>query len=91
MSPPRNLIGLRYPLLALLALCAGCGTSPPASMPENLTFPAGFYFGTATAGFQVEMGCPTIDPAECEDRNSDDAQTGHSGIIQEIAASDAID
>lgn len=35
------------------------------------TFPEGFLFGTATAGFQVEMGCPTIPAEECEDRNSD--------------------
>lgn len=35
------------------------------------TFPRGFRFGTATAGFQVEMGCPTLAPAQCEDRNSD--------------------
>jgi beta-glucosidase/6-phospho-beta-glucosidase/beta-galactosidase len=35
------------------------------------TFPDDFLFGTATAGFQVEMGCPTLPPEECEDRNSD--------------------
>jgi beta-galactosidase len=47
---------------ALLALgCAG----------EDLTFPKGFLFGTATAGFQVEMGCPKLPRAECEDPNSD--------------------
>ena len=39
--------------------------------PEVLSFPDGFVFGTATAGFQVEAGCPTVDPAVCEDRNSD--------------------
>lgn len=48
---------------------AGCKAPPPPA--EELSFPAGFHFGTAVAGFQVEMGCPTIDPAECEDRNSD--------------------
>ena len=33
-------------------------------------FPDGFLFGTATAGFQVEMGCPTLGD-ECTDSNSD--------------------
>ncbi len=46
------------------------------AMPEPdaggaLTFPEGFLFGTATAGFQVEMGCPTMPAEACEDRNSD--------------------
>lgn len=35
------------------------------------TFPPGFAFGTAIAGFQVEMGCPTLPAALCEDRGSD--------------------
>ena len=39
--------------------------------PESLLFPEGFLFGTATAGFQVEAGCPTIAPEDCEDRSSD--------------------
>src|SRR5260370_34778247 len=56
---------LRSLLLALAV--AGCG-GPPA---EDLSFPQGFLFGTAIAGFQAEMGCPTVDPAQCEDRNSD--------------------
>lgn len=34
-------------------------------------FPTSFGFGSATAGFQVEMGCPTLAAARCEDRNSD--------------------
>lgn len=33
--------------------------------------PNGFLLGTAIAGFQVDMGCPTIAPEECEDRHSD--------------------
>src|SRR5260221_5999434 len=48
----------------LLCLCAcACG--------EDLAFPPGFLFGTAIAGFQVEMGCPTVPAAQCEDRASD--------------------
>jgi len=35
------------------------------------TFPASFLFGTAIAGFQVDMGCPTVAAAQCEDRASD--------------------
>lgn len=35
------------------------------------TFPPGFVFGTAVAGFQVDMGCPSVPAATCEDRGSD--------------------
>jgi beta-glucosidase/6-phospho-beta-glucosidase/beta-galactosidase len=45
------------------------GTPPPT--PVKGTFPAGFVFGTAIAGFQVDMGCPTVAAATCEDRASD--------------------
>ena len=48
--------------LAALAL-AGCS--------EDFTFPKTFVFGSAIAGFQAEMGCPTVAGAQCEDRNSD--------------------
>lgn len=44
----------------------------PARPPQVVgTFPPGFVFGTAIAGFQVDMGCPTIAAAQCEDRASD--------------------
>lgn len=44
----------------------------PTNVPEVVgTFPRGFLFGTAIAGFQVDMGCPTIPAAQCEDRASD--------------------
>src|SRR5437870_797117 len=39
--------------------------------PANLPFPPSFLFGTATAGFQVDMGCPTLPAAQCSDPNSD--------------------
>src|SRR5262245_5684759 len=48
-------------LLALL----GC------SKGEDLSFPSGFLFGTAIAGFQADMGCPTLPRSRCEDPNSD--------------------
>jgi beta-galactosidase len=37
----------------------------------SVTFPAGFVFGTAIAGFQADMGCPTLAVALCTDPNSD--------------------
>lgn len=42
----------------------------PGDAPVG-TFPKDFVFGTAIAGFQVDMGCPTIAPETCEDRSSD--------------------
>jgi beta-glucosidase/6-phospho-beta-glucosidase/beta-galactosidase len=62
-----------WTLAALLALgCSGSGeTSPAAPPPENLAFPKDFLFGAATAGFQVDMGCPTLPASECDDPNSD--------------------
>jgi beta-galactosidase len=48
--------------MLLLLACTGVETDVPADL-----FPDGFRFGTATAGFQVEAGCPTrtdcVDPA----------------------------
>ncbi len=41
--------------------------SPDIAYP----FPDGFLFGTASAGFQHEMGCPTLPDDECADRGSD--------------------
>jgi beta-glucosidase/6-phospho-beta-glucosidase/beta-galactosidase len=56
---------MRIALALSLALSA-CGSSG-----ESLTFPRGFLFGTAVAGFQVDMGCPTLPASACEDPNSD--------------------
>ena len=50
---------------AVLLAVLGC----PAPKPPP--FPAGFLWGAAVAGFQVDMGCPTLAAAECEVRNSD--------------------
>ena len=62
-------------------------TSPPSDVPDagpdvateedtvapdpGVTFGESFLFGTAIAGFQVEMGCPTLPAEQCEDRQSD--------------------
>ncbi len=46
--------------------------APDAAQPTAArAFPPGFLFGTAIAGFQVDMGCPTLAAEACEDRNSD--------------------
>lgn len=61
--------------LAMVAVgCTQGGGSSSSSSGSALAageFPAGFLWGTAVAGFQVEAGCPTVPAAECEDRNSD--------------------
>ncbi len=64
MPFPRH---LRPLLIAGALVTSACpGESPP---PD--AFPNGFKWGTAIAGFQVDMGCPTLPPEQCEDRNSD--------------------
>ncbi len=45
--------------------------SPALTADAPRTFPQGFAFGTAIAGFQVDMGCPTLGAAQCEDAASD--------------------
>ena len=40
---------------ALAAVLAGCGGQRGSAAPA-VGFPVGFLWGTATAGFQVEMG-----------------------------------
>jgi beta-glucosidase/6-phospho-beta-glucosidase/beta-galactosidase len=48
------------------------GTSDaPGDAPQGIRFPDAFVFGAAVAGFQVDMGCPTIGRAACDDPNSD--------------------
>ncbi len=39
--------------------------------PAPPPFPDGFLFGAATAGFQIDPGCPTLPEAECVDSRSD--------------------
>ncbi|HSQ67677.1 MAG TPA: family 1 glycosylhydrolase [Polyangiaceae bacterium] len=58
MTPKRMMI--------VLACAAACSSTPP----ENFDFPQGFLFGTAIAGFQADMGCPS-NPPGCTDPNSD--------------------
>jgi beta-galactosidase len=57
----------------VVASDSGIKDSSVADTLEPLvgTFPRGFLFGSAIAGFQVDMGCPTLGATRCEDRNSD--------------------
>ena len=54
---------MRFPVL-MLALSA-CTPKPELAFPED------FLWGTATAGFQVDMGCPTWSDDVCVDTASD--------------------
>ena len=57
--------GRTWAALAILGAVAACAPAAPVGFPE------GFTWGAAVAGFQVDMGCPTLPPEQCEDRNSD--------------------
>ncbi|MFN7954371.1 MAG: glycoside hydrolase family 1 protein [bacterium] len=60
-----------WAILAAGTVLGACDGSGGPGGPLAYAFPAGFRWGTATAGFQVEMGCPTVAANECEDRGSD--------------------
>lgn len=57
---------MRLLLPILLVAC----TSTPEDLPE-IPFPDDFAWGSATAGFQVDMGCPTWSSEDCVDDASD--------------------
>lgn len=61
-----------------------------ACQPAGLSFPKGFFFGTSIAGFQGDMGCPTLSAEQCEDRNSDWYQWTQSKELQETGGKDEI-
>jgi beta-glucosidase/6-phospho-beta-glucosidase/beta-galactosidase len=70
---------MRQRALLVLLLCA-CGS--------KATFPSSFLWGASIAGFQVDMGCPTLAAAECEDRGSDWYQLiTNPTAFQDVAAS----
>ncbi len=66
------MMSARFAALALAGALAACNGSDtpeePAGFDAAAAFPATFLFGTATAGFQVDLGCPT---APCPDLQSD--------------------
>jgi hypothetical protein len=62
---------MRTRALLLAAVLAACGDDPDPWASRDIAFPERFLFGAATAGFQVDMGCPTLPAQECEDPNSD--------------------
>lgn len=62
--------------LVALSACDGGGDGDTADSGSSepkpaYAFPSTFLWGTATAGFQVDMGCPTKPAAECDDTASD--------------------
>lgn len=57
-------------VLTLALAFSGACSSSDATPPETFELPKGFLFGTAIAGFQVDMGCPSQVPG-CVDPNSD--------------------
>lgn len=71
---------LHAAIAATVATVGACGHDPvaPAADATTLTppnpevnLPDGFLWGVALAGFQSDMGCPTLAPDVCEDRASD--------------------
>src|SRR3989337_1803283 len=76
MKTDRSLLKPRYSsprwlpsCLLLLSAFAACTDKSDADDPY--AFPKGFMFGVATAGFQSDMGCPTLPPSQCADPHSD--------------------
>ena len=60
--------------IAALAACSAGAPDDGATSESAVAasaFPKDFLFGSAIAGFQVDMGCPTVEASACEDRNSD--------------------
>lgn len=57
-------------ITSLLLSCASEDSVKDDPGPDA-TFGDDFLWGTATAGFQVDPGCPTLAPEACEDRASD--------------------
>lgn len=67
--------------LALASVLLACAPTPKP-------FPDGFLFGASIAGFQVDMGCPTLPAAQCDDPRSDWYQflTNRAEVSPAVAA-----
>lgn len=77
-SNPAPLTPAMFAALLLLPTIGafGCGSDADGDAGKSepgpaYAFPKGFLWGTSTAGFQVDMGCPTMAAEQCEDRASD--------------------
>jgi len=55
----------------LAFLLVGCAAEKTHNDGPDRPLPSGFAIGSATAGFQVDMGCPTWSAADCDDGSSD--------------------
>ncbi|MBX3190139.1 MAG: glycoside hydrolase family 1 protein [Labilithrix sp.] len=82
----------RWIAIALLVVAA-CGSDeadPPATEPEEVSFPSGFLWGSASAGFQVEKGLGNTDwgkwvktPGKIKD--GEDPDVGGADALAHIA------
>jgi len=63
-------VRMRGLCLLLVVGCASDKGDDSGDTPDR-PFPSGFSIGSATAGFQVDMGCPTWSAADCDDTASD--------------------
>lgn len=55
----------------MFLLLACTDPTDSAKADEPATFGDAFLWGTSIAGFQVDPGCPTLAPEDCEDQHSD--------------------
>lgn len=53
--------GLAALLLVLVLVLVGCSSDSETTGGEDVTFPPGFLWGSASAAFQVEKGLPNTD------------------------------
>lgn len=60
-------------LMGNILVLSGCNDKEDEDtlQASQWVFPEGFLFGTAIAGFQADMGCPTLAPEKCDEKNSD--------------------
>jgi beta-glucosidase/6-phospho-beta-glucosidase/beta-galactosidase len=70
MTSPRSLALLLGWAVSSFA-CGNGSSGSSSSAPSPIPFPKGFVFGTAIAGFQADMGCPTLARSACADTGSD--------------------
>ncbi len=78
----QRIVGLSAWVVLLFCIVVSCSSKDTAGANADAaagdstvtlqhSFPKGFLWGTAIAGFQVDMGCPTLPASACNDANSD--------------------